>query len=242
MGTIINPTPAATMLEEQRLGYVGCSLTNFDSTAEPQIVGNFEVAGSLGSFASAESITGWSGLSNGDVYIKVVPDTGAGTVAAEFTSTAPTWDSVKNGWYGTGASANHRYLFKLNKTGASGYEDKRFMNRSGDALEVHYRTDQDLRTTDNAEFETIKAGNSALKVSIISGTTTAGGIIQATLPSVPSTDVYGISWTVKLTATSWYVNRDVAAASLQDDGSGGTITNLSTGRNSTDYRVFFIHV
>ena len=40
----------------------------------------------------------------------------------------------------------------MNKTGASGYEDKRLMNRSGDALEVHYRTDQDLREADSPTF------------------------------------------------------------------------------------------
>ena len=118
-GTIIAASPLITRLEGQSLGYTGVTLSNFDNTDEPQIIGNFEIAGSIGSFASLESITGWSGLSNGTVYIKIVPDTGAGTCAAAFTDTAPTWDNTKMGWYGTGGDANHRYLFKLTKGGAS---------------------------------------------------------------------------------------------------------------------------
>ena len=89
-GTIIDGDPAATILEAQRLGYNGTTLSNFLLTTEPQIIGNFEVAGSIASFASLESITGWSGMANGTVYVKTVPDTGAGTITAEYTAAAPT--------------------------------------------------------------------------------------------------------------------------------------------------------
>ena len=112
-GVIINPTPAITVLEKQRHSKDDVFLTEFNTNNEPQIQGVFEIAGSLAEFATAESIAGWSGLSNGTVYIKVVPNISGGTITAEFTDVAPTWDIVKGGWYGTGANANHRYLYRL---------------------------------------------------------------------------------------------------------------------------------
>lgn len=162
-GTIVPASPLITRLEKQSLGYAQCSLSNFNNTSEPQIAGDFEIAGSIGVFASYDSITGWGTLGNGTVYIKVVPDTGAGTVAAQFTDVAPTWDPVKQGWYGTGANANHRYFFRLTKTGASGYEDKRRLNDTGDSAIAKYKTDQDLRTTDSASFASIDFGGGAME-------------------------------------------------------------------------------
>ena len=57
-------------------------------------------------FTSNESITG--SPSDGTVYIRLVPD--GDSITAEYTSTAPTWSDSKQGWYGTGADVNKRYI------------------------------------------------------------------------------------------------------------------------------------
>lgn len=117
MGTLVASTPAATALEAQRRGMLALSLTNFANTSESQLVGTVEVNGSVYEFATAESATGWSGISDWtQAYIKLVPNVGAGTIAAEYTETAPTWDADKAGWYGTGANANHRYVAGVYRT------------------------------------------------------------------------------------------------------------------------------
>jgi hypothetical protein len=103
------------------------SLTNYDTTDESEIAAGsvVEVNGALYKFDSDESITG--SPSDGTVYIYLVPS--GDTVTAAYTNTAPTWSDSKQGWYGTGASANYRYLefvlFKL----SSAYQKIKFDSR-----------------------------------------------------------------------------------------------------------------
>jgi hypothetical protein len=62
------------------------------------------VNGALFSSATETAITG--SPSNGVVYIYIDPS----GPSAVFTNTAPTWSDSKQGWYGTGGSANCRYV------------------------------------------------------------------------------------------------------------------------------------
>ena len=116
-------TQRDTQLERQRAGYIQLSLTNFTNDDEPTISAGsvVEISGTLYSVTTNESITGWGAISNGPVWIKLVPD-GVNPFTAEYTATAPTWIDAKQGWYdGTGTD---RYVAGLTKTGASGYADK----------------------------------------------------------------------------------------------------------------------
>lgn len=116
-GAIIQPDPAVVVLEAQRLGFMGISLSEWDTNVIPQIQGKVEVGGSLVSFATLETITG--SPSDGVVYIMIVPNVGAGTAVAEWTTVAPTesdWDESKNGWY----NGNDRWLpFVMTKSGSN---------------------------------------------------------------------------------------------------------------------------
>ncbi len=118
-------------LDKQRVTYQGLSLTNYDNTSLPAIAAGslVEVAGALFKFTSEEAITAWAGVGVGAAYIKLVP---AGTdpdeVTAEFTDTAPTWSDAKQGWYGTGGAANHRYVATLTKIDAATYAAKDVYN------------------------------------------------------------------------------------------------------------------
>jgi len=84
------------------------SLTNYSTTAESQVAAGsvIEIGGALYKFDSNESITG--SPSDGTVYIMAVPS--GDSVTCAYTDTAPTWSDSKQGWYGTGATVNNRYL------------------------------------------------------------------------------------------------------------------------------------
>ena len=100
------------------IGKHNLSLTNYTNTAVPQIAAGsiIENNGTLFEFNSNETITGTP--SDGATFIIIVPSTD--TCTAIYTNTAPTWSDSKQGYYGTGATANYRYLeFYLVKAGAS---------------------------------------------------------------------------------------------------------------------------
>jgi hypothetical protein len=95
-------------LDDQRIGYHQLTLTEMYSTTIPQIAagGRVEVGGALYKATADVDISG--SVSSGTNYIYLVP--GTGVVTPTWTTTAPTWSDVKQGWYGTGASASYRYL------------------------------------------------------------------------------------------------------------------------------------
>ena len=127
----VSLTALMNTVDLQRVTYQGLSLTNYDNTALPAIAAGSlcEVGGTLFSFGVELAITGWAGVAVGVAYIKLVP-AGAtpDTVTAEFTDTAPTWSDAKQGWYGTVASANHRYIATLVKIDAATYAAKNLYN------------------------------------------------------------------------------------------------------------------
>lgn len=101
-----------------------CRLTNWDTTAEPQVAAGsrFEVNSSFFEVPSNESITGWSGISNGAVaYVYATPS--GSTATFSYSSTAPTWDSAKGGWF----NGTARALFRVLRTSATVWSEKRNM-------------------------------------------------------------------------------------------------------------------
>lgn len=108
----------------QRIGYQAISLTHFGDTAEPQIAqgSEVEIGGALFEAAANESISGWAGISNDTkAYIKLVVS--GATATAEFTDTAPSWDTEKQGWY----AGDDRYIAKLYKDGSGNYTKKELL-------------------------------------------------------------------------------------------------------------------
>jgi len=98
------------------------SLTNYNTTAESQVAAGsvIEIGGALYNFDSNELITG--SPSDGTVYIMAVPS--GDIVTCAYTNTAPTWSDSKQGWYGTGATVNNRYLEFVMKKDVSLWEYK----------------------------------------------------------------------------------------------------------------------
>jgi hypothetical protein len=105
------------------VGKHNISLTNYDTTGVPAIAAGsiVECNGALFEFTADEAVTGTP--SNGTVYIQIIPSTT--TCTAAFTNTAPTWSDAKQGFYGTGAAANYRYLeFEMTRSSATVYSNK----------------------------------------------------------------------------------------------------------------------
>ncbi len=139
----VDLTAMMDTLDRQRITFHALSLTNYDNTSLPAIAAGSheEVAGTLFKFAGEEAITGWAGIGNDTAaYIKLVPaGTDPDTVTAEFTDISPTWSDAKQGYYGTGGNANHKYVAGLYKVDAATYSKKR-LYKSGPAPNV--RTDE----------------------------------------------------------------------------------------------------
>ncbi len=124
----VDLTALMNTVDMQRVTFHALSLTNYDNTALPAIAaGSFcEVGGTLFGFGVELAITGWGAIANDTpAFIKLVP-AGAtpDTVTAEFTDTSPVWSDTKQGWYGTVASANHRYIGGLHRVDAATYSRK----------------------------------------------------------------------------------------------------------------------
>ncbi len=111
----------ADMLTQQRIGFQAVSLTHYDDTAEPAIASGsvVEIGGGLYLAAGNQPISGWGAIAaNSDAWIKL---TVSGlNVSASFTTTPPSWDTAKQGWY----SGAERYLFVLRKDASGNYTQK----------------------------------------------------------------------------------------------------------------------
>ena len=95
-----------TTVDSQRLGYHQVSLTEWGTTTVPAIAAGsvFENNGALWEITTNTALTG--SPSDGKVFIYFDSD----TPQFVMTNTAPTWSASKQGWYGTGGTANYRYL------------------------------------------------------------------------------------------------------------------------------------
>lgn len=96
------------------------SLTNMNNTSIPAIAAGsvIEVNGAIFVADADESISG--SPSDGDIYIKLIPAGDPVSVTAEFTSTAPVWDSEKQGWYSSvSGEENYRFIGGCTKLGSS---------------------------------------------------------------------------------------------------------------------------
>jgi len=141
------------------------SLTNYNTTAVSRVAAGsvIEIGGALYTFDSNESITGTP--SDGTVYIMAVPS--GDSVTCAYTNTAPTWSDSKQGWYGTGGTANNRYLeFVLTKTGTF-YEKVRLgevicsMTNSGNVTTSSSGTRFDI--FDSSFYDNLKMFNTSTK-------------------------------------------------------------------------------
>ena len=176
----VNLTSLMASVDAERIGFCAVSLTNYDNTSEPEIAegSKIEVNGALFKFDADEAIGG--SPSDGTVYIKLIPV--STSITAEFTNTAPTWDTEKQGWYSpTPGEENYRYLpFGMIKSGAS-YSDK-YEKISNSNVKVGGDISSDTISNFLVDFTTIalltgSLGTTLTNISYPSGFTQSNSII-----------------------------------------------------------------
>ena len=178
----VNLTAIMATAQAMRNGHFALSLTEMDSTTIPQIAAGsiIDISGTLVYFYSNETITGTA--SDGVTYIKLIYS--SGTIAAIWTATAPTFDSSKNGWYGTGGSSSHRYIASMIKSSTS-YTDKKLYDI--------YTSPKKYETQSSFFIGTWTAGSSKVVTLTYSSKVTAVEFIycdNCAGPSAPATEYF----------------------------------------------------
>lgn len=131
----VNLTAIMDTLQGLRQGHFQASLTEMDTTTIPQVAAGsiFDLNGSL-VYVDADETIGGTPV-DGVTYIKAIYS--SSTVSFEWTATAPTFSTSKNGWYGTSASSGHRYIAKMIKASSS-YTGKMLYNSSNNIYTYEY--------------------------------------------------------------------------------------------------------
>lgn len=122
------------LADKQRKGYMAVSLDSLVATTAITIKSGseVEVAGALYEFQADEVESGgtWAGIGNSNVvYVYVVPAGSSATFI--YSTTAPTWDTAKQGWY----NGTSRAVASLYKDAGALYQAK-FLLPSSQALQL----------------------------------------------------------------------------------------------------------
>ncbi len=210
-------------------GYHGVSLTNYDNASEPQVTAGsgLEVVGAFYQFTALESITGWGAIANDtQAYIKVVPAGAAITV--EFTDSAPTWSTSKQGWY----DGNDRYVFQLYRDSGGNYTAKYALSpRAGRTtgnltgllgLKVPVGFTHGDTLAEDVLYEAMSADMGAA----IGVTMTVSGYVHVGITELVVSYAERTSATI-ITLYGVDLNLDVAGVFDVDDNGGGTIISVS---------------
>jgi hypothetical protein len=107
-------------------GFQAISLTNFDTSAATAIAAGSitEIDGTIFSFTSDETPTGWSSIATGETAYIYITDDGE----PRYTSTEPLWNDQAQGWYRwSGFFNSSRVIASVTKTSATQYDDKKLM-------------------------------------------------------------------------------------------------------------------
>ena len=175
-------TDFSTIVNDMMQGHISLSLTNYDSTDIPSIAAgsNVEVAGSLYTFASTETISGTSNPSTNLNYIMVT--TSSSSITASLTTDVPVWVPSKSGWYDSSTGVQRYIGGSATDFGGKwiyGISDKTIVQilKSGviiDSIETRYFSPTLTGYTNSAEVK--------LTGSVVQFTSSAGGAAEANLP------------------------------------------------------------
>ena len=111
------------------LGFEAVSLTTVGSTPAIAAGSKVEIGSAFFTFESDDTpqASTWSSISTGETaYITLTPTGVAGsqTLVKRWSSTAPTWNDSRQGWYDSTVTSVIRYVAAAYKGGATTYGDK----------------------------------------------------------------------------------------------------------------------
>ena len=119
-------TVAVNTVDFLSVGHIQISLTDWTDGAEPEITSGsvLEIGGSI-FYASGDDdldVAGaWGGIAN-DTLVYIYYSVSGTTATAELSTTAPTWDDAKQGWYNAGATK--RCVGSIYKDSGGNYDQK----------------------------------------------------------------------------------------------------------------------
>ena len=169
---------AVTRLEEGQKGYNGVTLTNFaNDTTEPGIAQGsvIEIAGALYEFTGPEpeTVASWGGVGNGtQAYIEITA--GGSTATAAWTTTPPSWDTDKQGFYRSSLVRTVGGSFK----DGSGNATKKFLYSDPNLISLRKYGNGSVEIPGALEVVTggVTVGAGGLTVTADGLTVTAGGL------------------------------------------------------------------
>ena len=143
-------------LEKQRIGYIGVSLSEWTSNLEPQYTAgsSFECAGSVYYCTALEDCgtnAEWAAIANSTLVYSYF---NVSTLVFYWSSTAPSWDTAKHGWY-HGVSTTHRCLCQSYKNASGEYSQKSILIDRDYKRRYYAHGILDPDITEEEVFETI---------------------------------------------------------------------------------------
>ncbi len=124
--------PVLSQLAKLQKGFIQVSMTHWTDTAEPELAAGsgFEVGGVPFYCDGNDDLDvagAWGGIANSTLVFIYYAVSGT-TATAELSTTAPTWDTAKQGWYDAGATK--RCIGSIFKDASGNYSQKTiFLNR-----------------------------------------------------------------------------------------------------------------
>ena len=145
-------------IDATRTGYIALSLTEYDSTARPEIAGGslVEVCGALFRFSTTEAIstTGVTSTAAQMYYIKLVPT--SSQCSAQFSTTASAWREDLQGYYHS-TTSNNRVVGATYFTGA---------DYTGKTIYIDYSIQRDRVVTGISTFSALSSGQSTFTINM----------------------------------------------------------------------------
>lgn len=122
-------TESVNIITWNGYGHIKMSFNNWTGTSKPEITKGsvIEIGGACFYAAADEDIdpgAGWGAIAN-DTLVYYMFGVSGTTATSEVTTTAPTWDDEKQGWYNAGLTK--RYYLQVYKDGSGNYTQKTLM-------------------------------------------------------------------------------------------------------------------
>lgn len=214
------------------VGYDGISFTNMGSSAESIIAAGsgVEVSGAMfkATTDTTPNASSWTAIATASTaYLILTPSgtTPTQILTASYTITPPTWDTAKQGWYGS-APSTIRYIFRVYKNDTSSHTKKIIMDKRN-----LFFGEREVLTSASASALSwiVPACVTKIDVTVIGGGGGGGGGGGSGAVGGGGGGGAGISYNKFLNKTYFTSTDESFSYSIGQGGAGGAATTASTG-------------
>ncbi len=230
-------TDFSTIVNNTMQGFMGLSLTNYDTTDVPLIAagGQVEVAGSLYTFASTEAITG--SLSTKQNYILLT--TSSSSITASYTTDVPVWVPSKSGWYDS-STGSLRYMGGLSTDFGNKWvydesrDIKNILADSGLLNSIGIKIGSDIRSTAGDQVITGVGFRPSIVIFITFDQSTA------TVNWSIGFDDGTIHMCMKIDTDNANINYDLIRSLFMDRGGGNSLKGIISAKSSDGFTINWV--